>query len=50
MDMLNFETINPNATKSGYIAYDIANTDLHYTLTIDGDEFFDSAGIEVSIQ
>ncbi|CCY47075.1 putative uncharacterized protein [Firmicutes bacterium CAG:822] len=50
MDMLNFETINPNATESGYIAYDIANTDLHYTLTIDGDEFFDSAGIEVSIQ
>lgn len=50
MDMLNFETINPNATESGYIAYDIANNDLGYTLTIDGDTWFDYAGIEVPIQ
>ena len=50
MDMFNYETLNPNATESGYIAYDIANADLHYTLTINGDDWFDSAGIEVSIQ
>lgn len=50
MDMFNYETLNPNATESGYIAYDIANRDLHYTLTINGDDWFDSAGIEVSIQ
>ena len=48
--MFAYETINPNATKTGYIAYDIANTDLHYTLTINGDGWFDYAGIEVPIQ
>lgn len=50
MDMFNFENINPNATESGYIAYDIANTDLKYTLTINGDNWLDYAGIEVQIQ
>lgn len=50
MDMLNFETINPNATESGYIAYDIANTDLHYSLMVDGDKWTDFANIEVVIQ
>lgn len=50
IDMFNYETLNPNATESGYIAYDIAKTDLHYTLVINGDDFFDFAGIEVPIQ
>ena len=50
MDMLNFETLNPNATESGYIVYDIANTNLHYSLMIDGDKWTDFANIEVVIQ
>lgn len=50
MDMFNFETINPNATESGYIAYDVANNDLGYTLTINGDSWLSYSGIEVKIQ
>lgn len=50
IDTFNFETINPNATETGYIVYDVANPDLKYTLTIDGDEWLDLAGIKVPLE
>lgn len=50
LDMFNFETINPNATESGYIVYDIANTKLKYTFIVNGENaLFSNAGIEVEV-
>lgn len=49
-DMFNYETINPNGTEVGYMAYDISAEDLEYTLVIDGAKWMDSAGIEITLK
>jgi hypothetical protein len=49
-NMLNYETLNPHASKRGYIAYDVANSSLGYTFFVDGNDFLSNENVSIKLK